>query len=146
MSEWAQLPPPRPPSSLHCAILCKGLELQWYLVLIVNSFLNLQWVPKLRSIELLASHLEIDMLTSVSSWEMGTEWQASAKRWNMFFSSKCDEYRVWWVLKMMSTEAWLWILKDACYWLLLMVDCMLDYENEVWVWLQSTYLKHIVFP
>ena len=39
---------------------------------------------------------------------------ASAKCWNFFFSSKYNEYRVWWVLKPTSTKVWLYFKGDSC--------------------------------
>ena len=44
-----------------------------------------------------------------SSSSKCNESQASAECWNIFCSSKCEDCRVWRVLKLMSTEVWLYL-------------------------------------
>lgn len=46
-------------------------------------------------------------VTHVSFNKWGESW-ASAKGWNSFFLSKREEYRVWRVPKLMTTEEWLY--------------------------------------
>ena len=44
----------------------------------------------------------------LTSSSKGDQSQASTEWWNIFFSSKLNKYRVWWVLRPTSTEVWLY--------------------------------------
>ena len=48
------------------------------------------------------------VVTHTSSSQCEGSW-ASAERWNIFFSSKCDECRVRRLLKLTSAEVWLYL-------------------------------------
>ena len=78
-------------------------------VLVINSFQSLWRVPKPTSTQWwsivscgVASWLTQVLASVIESW-------ASAQCWNFFFLPKYDKYKVWQVLRLMSTEVWLYL-------------------------------------
>ena len=100
------------PTSLWNAVLVQlsFIEIPWYSFQLIRSrthdkcwnwwVLNKRWAMK----HLL---LEGGIVTHTSSSKCDESW-ASAECWTLF-SSKCDKYRVWQVLKPPSTKVWLYL-------------------------------------